>query len=391
MKQLSEISLAPKQVQRITSQIGSDRVDRRVEEVQKHRERPLMQRVTAAPQAERSELAVVMMDGGRYQRRDHFRNRGASARPGSSSSEPEKKTHWREEKVGIVLSMQSDVSAEDPAPEFPEWLAGAGVVAEIAQLAAREEEASETTSSEPARVPAANDDSCGDDLCGWEDLAPEVLSRDVIASSEDSETFGWHWEWQAWTLGVQAAKRQAFVADGLAVNWTIHKQHFSQMTGILDLMHALSYAWRAAAAVADDPEAYRRYATWIWQGKVQQVIDELMFHQAEMGLPVAGASAADPRERIGRAITYYTNQAHLMNDPDYRRQGLPLTSSLMESTIKQMNARIKGSEKFWNRKSGESVLQLRADSLSDSEPLDEFWANWRNQQTGTNTYRKLAA
>lgn len=43
--------------------------------------------------------------------------------------------------MGIVLSMESDVHAEDPCPEFPAWLAGAEVVTELAQLAAREEQA----------------------------------------------------------------------------------------------------------------------------------------------------------------------------------------------------------------------------------------------------------
>ena len=33
------------------------------------------------------------------------------------------------------------------------------------------------------------------------------------------------------------------------MNWTIHRKHFSQMTGVLDLMHALSYAYRAAAVL----------------------------------------------------------------------------------------------------------------------------------------------
>jgi hypothetical protein len=355
-----------------------------------------MERITAAPGVKPSELMVVMMDGGRYQRRDHFRKRrpasatprehalSAAMRQNGSQSQAEKKTHWREDKVGIVLSMESPVHAADPCPEFPAWLAGARVVAELAQLAAREDEAPETASAEPA-VPGSEEPSDSPD---WKDLAPKLLARDVIASSQDAEAFGWHLEWKVWTLGVPAAKRQAFVADGLAVNWTIHKQHFSQMVPILDLMHALSYAWRAAAAL-EDPSAYRRYATWIWQGQVDLVIDELKLHQTQLGLPEPAASASDPRERIQRALTYYTNHQGRMNYPNYRQEGLPLTSSHIESTIKQINARVKGTEKFWGQPSSEAVLQLRADSLSDSDPLASFWTHWRTRQTGTNAYRKL--
>lgn len=390
---LAEVSRAPKQVQRMTTQVGGDCVAARQQQVARHARRTLMKRTTAKPGAEPRELSVVMMDGGRFQRRDHFRARKDASPPRSpellaETIEPtpptSPTTHWREEKVGIVLSMQSAVHAVDPAPEFPEWLVGAPVIADLARLAAREEEATDTASPDSLFSRSADDDH-GD----WRDLAPTLLSREVIASSERAEVFGQHLEWKAWELGIHAAERQAFVADGLAVNWTIHKQHFSQMTGILDLMHALSYAWRAAAVLAD-PQAYRRFATWIWQGQVQLVITELREHQARLGPPETHPPGSDPRERIDRAITYYTHHAHLMNYPRYRQEGLPLTSSLMESTIKQINARVKGTEKFWNQNSSEAVLQLRADSLSDSQPLNQFWTNWRAQQTGTNHYRKAA-
>ena len=100
------------------------------------------------------------------------------------------------------------------------------------------------------------------------------------------------------------------------------------MTGVLDLMHALSYAYRAAA-----------------------VLDDLN---------------------------------------TYRRQGPPLTSSHTESAIKQINARVKGTEKFWRNDHANAILQLRADTLSDSQPQKNFWTRWRTNQTGANQYRTIA-
>ena len=116
------------------------------------------------------------------------------------------------------------------------------------------------------------------------------------------------------------------MADGASTNWTIHRKHFSQMTGVLDLMHALSYAYRAAA-VLDDSHAYRRYAEWIWQGNVQRVIHELKTHQRRLGLPEKDAGDADLRQRLHRALTDYTNHRRLMNYAEYRRDGLPLYRS----------------------------------------------------------------
>lgn len=162
------------------------------------------------------------------------------------------------------------------------------------------------------------------------------------------------------------------------------------MTPILDLMHALSDAWRAAAGLSD-PEAYGRLAAWIWQGQTGRVIEELEAHQQRLGPAPPEASASDPRERIRRAVVDDTNHQSKMHSPRDRQQGLPLTSSHIESTIKQINARVKGTEKFWNQASGEAVLQLRADSWSDSEPLRSFWQRWRTRQTGANNYRKLVA
>jgi len=89
-------------------------------------------------------------------------------------------------------------------------------------------------------------------------------------------------------------------------------------------------------------------------------------------------------------LTYYANNQSRMNYPLYRQQGLPLTSSHIESTVKQINQRIKGTEKFWRRDSGEAVLQLRADALSDSAPLEQFWHRWQARQTGANRYHTAA-
>jgi hypothetical protein len=97
------------------------------------------------------------------------------------------------------------------------------------------------------------------------------------------------------------------------------------------------------------------------------------------------------RQSVMREVTYYQNHSSRMDYPRYRQQGLPLTSSHIESTIKQVNQRMKGSEKFFRRDTGDTLLQQRADSLSVSRPLDGFWTRWFSRQSGANTYRKQSA
>ena len=367
MKVLAETSLSASQVRRITTRIGEDRVAERREQVTAFTNKTLTERTAAKPGVAPPEVGVLMLDNGTHQRRDHF-------------GEPGKKTHWKQETGGLALSMTSEVHERDPCPEFPDWLFDSDVVAEIASLAHRREttENSEDSTSEDESSFALPGPA------GFE-WTPNVVSREVIASTEGVDVAR-HLEWVAWEHGITSAPRQAFVADGASSIWAIHKKYFSQMTAIVDLMHALSYAYRAAA-VLDEEGVYRRWAKAIWQGRVREVLAELKTHQERLGPPPQDASADDPRQRIGRAITYYTNHQSRMNYPDYRRLGLPITSSLMESTIKQLSQRIKGTEKFWNQPTAEAILQLRADSLSDSQPLRKFWTRWQQKITGTNRYR----
>jgi len=95
----------------------------------------------------------------------------------------------------------------------------------------------------------------------------------------------------------------------------------------------------------DGPHAYRRFAEWIWQGAVQRVIHEWKTRQQRTGLPEKDVGEADPRQRIHRMLTYYTNHRQRMNYAEYRRQGLPPASSRIESAIEQIDARVEGTEK----------------------------------------------
>ena len=77
-----------------------------------------------------------------------------------------------------------------------------------------------------------------------------------------------------------------------------------------------------------------------------------------------------------------------MKYDEYRRQGLPITSSLMESAVKQINQRVKGTEKFWSEEGAEAMLQLRADQLSDGDPLAALLATAASGATGQRPYRR---
>jgi hypothetical protein len=366
MRELGEASISARRIRRAVHQIGKERVTERDRAVEQFREMDLPKQQVGSMAVEPPQIGVVMMDGGRYQRRDRF---GEKDRPANEN-------HWREDKVGCLLSMRGDVHESDPTPELPEWLATSSAVAELAEMA------------EKQGVFAASEPLFEDSVEMFADAVyapPELVSREVLASSVDVESFGWQLAARAWQRGFPSAERLVFVADGAHANWTVHRRHFSHAVPILDLMHALSYAYSAASVVPDE-HVFRRWASWIWAGEVERVILELHAHQERIGKPPPEASASDPRERVDRALTYYEYHQSRMHYPEYRRLGLPLTSSHIESTIKQINRRIKGSEKFWLQSTSEAVLQLRADYLCDSTPLYSFWLRHQARQNGANTY-----
>ena len=59
-----------------------------------------------------------------------------------------------------------------------------------------------------------------------------------------------------------------------------------------------------------------------------------------------------------------------------------MTSTYVESTVKQINRRMKGTEKFWSN-GVEPMLTLVADHLSDTPTLARFWRNRPHRLTGS--------
>lgn len=379
-RQLAEQDISAGRIRRQVKQVGDARLAERASRVAELKAIDLPSRRRGSSHREAPQVAVVMMDGGRYQRRDHFAARG-EAQP--RASRDESPTHWRETKVGCLLSMTSQVHGHDPCPQIPDDFVHASVVQEIAKMAAN------TGSNAFSGAPADDSTSSAATMLVHNDASPyqppKLHSRDVVASGQSSEEFGWQLESRARKLNFPAAQRQAFVADGAKTNWRIQQEHFPDATPIADPIHALSYAW--SASKIDEGEAtYQKWAQLIWQGDVAEVIEHLETLQSVHGKPPEDRES-DVRHHVDRALTYFQNNAIHMNYPAYRQQGLPITSAHIESTVKLINRRIKGTEKFWERETSEGVLQLRADYLSDSNPMADFWHRYHASQTGSNAYQ----
>ena len=203
---------------------------------------------------------------------------------------------------------------------------------------------------------------------------PKQLVRTVLSSVADSKDFGGQMAREAKRRRFFEAEAKVFLGDGLGWNWSIWKKHFSDLTPVLDFIHVLSYLFVAAKSVHTVAEdAWDQYLVWMrgcWRGEVAQVLEELRQRQATLGSPPADAPETDPRKVVNKTITYLENNQSRMNYPEYRRQGLPVTTAWMESLVKEINYRAKGTEMFWNDPEGaEAILQVRAAALSDDDRL----------------------
>jgi hypothetical protein len=205
-----------------------------------------------------------------------------------------------------------------------------------------------------------------------------------LASAATNLVFGLMLAQAAWKRGFMQARHKAFLGDGASGNWTVQKRFFPGWTAILDFIHLMTYVYTAAMAGRTYAAGWECYVAWItlaWRGQVKPLLEALRCRAAELGEPPTDASATDPRKVVHEALGYVTSNRSRMRYDEYRRCGLPITTCHLESTVKQLNQRIKGTEKHWSRDGGEALLQLRADYLSETRPIDAFWE--RRQQTAT--------
>jgi hypothetical protein len=393
---LAGLTIQEKQVERISKRIGQERVAERDREVQAYLHLPLMEKVRS-PIDQPVDLAVVEMDGGRLQifdrrvatalsSKDEAQTQVTGMNDNDEEDEQEpRQGHWREDKIGVLMTMTSEVSATDPCPEIPEHFVDPTRILKLVR---------EIKSGVPVPErdePAAAAEAAELELDAEATWTPRPELRAAVATRAPAKRFKAILAQAAWALGFATARRKAFVADGAAVNWTTHKQWFSDFEAILDFIHALSYIFAAAMAGRSFHDGWKTYVAWIqkvWSGQVEQVITALESRQAELGQATKDDPETSPWQIIATTLGYLKAHKDRMRYDAYRCVGLPLTSCHVESTVKLFNRRVKGTEKFWSEAGAEAILQLRSDYLSETEPLKEFWERRQAEATGQRNFRR---
>jgi hypothetical protein len=419
------LRVGAKQVERLCQRIGQERCDERDDQVTAYQALPLVQRKAVPLGVTPPDVAVVGTDGGRMQIRDPDWGQPRPASPATAAapaatplpsetapavpaatlvppaaasavpvapeaSEEERARHWREDKIGLLMGMSSVEQAHDPCPLIPDNFVDPTRMHKLVRQL-RKGVPVEQEPAEPAEHPDEEGQEFDQPGQPWQ--PPVLQQKRLVASRRNWECFGPMVAAAAFALGLFGSARRAFLGDGSENNWAIWRNFFGSFVPILDFIHALTYVHSAAHAGRNRVEGWRcyvRWIQWVWQGDVARVLEQLQQRQQEVGLPQPGDSDSQVRVVVDRALTYLTNNQQRMRYAEYRRQGLPISSSYVESAVKQFNARVKGTEKFWTEEGAEQMLQLRADVLSDDQPLDAFWERRQSATTGQRPYRRAA-
>jgi hypothetical protein len=362
---LAEAHVSREQVQRWTKRVGEERVAEVQVQAQAYEQLPLPKR-QQSPVPQVPQVACVQMDGGRIQIRD----RQASS-PRSTSQ-----GYWRESLVGCCLSMTSEEQVVDPSPIIPATFLDPARMHDLSREIKGFSGDAEAVDGPPEDSPAEHE-GC-----------PQVLVKSVVATRAGVDALGERLVAQAHARGFHAARRKAFVADGSATNWSVHRKHFSHYTPVLDFTHAICYVYAAAMAGRTGEAAwsdYSQWAQWLWSGDTGELIAAVAARSEQLG-PPSKDDETSPPALVAKSLAYLQNQRTRMKYAEYRRLGLPITSSHIESTIKQINRRVKGTEKFWYR-GAEPILQLAADRISATNAFDHFWKNRRHRLEATRRYQ----
>ena len=232
------IAISESQVRRLAHEVGQELIDERDRKAVEHRRRQLAPRTEVIPEA-----VVVEVDGGR------IRTRAAGAGPGFT------RPRTRKTRSPAWPRLSGPTFTTDPRPEPPEsFLCPRRVQRLVSQMKGQAGEA------DPQEIRGANRPVSRPGRSG-------ARRRSVGRRS------GWFGRvWRAWRTSssfgplvaaeaqraalLSRRKRRAFVADGLAYNWSIHEGYFRDFEPIVDFLHVLCYVYSSARAVSADESSW---------------------------------------------------------------------------------------------------------------------------------------
>ena len=161
-------------------------------------------------------------------------------------------------------------------------------------------------------------------------------------------------------MGQLKAEKVVFIADGAHSNWEIQSNNFPEAIAILDFYHATEHLAEFCSLLANQERAKALLIKWrhmLLEGDNLQVIEELK----ETLYDISKKDAAWTQ------INYFENNKHRMAYDEYRANGYPIGSGLVEGACKHVVCRrFKGSGMRWKKQDNASVLRVRLAIINET-------------------------
>lgn len=358
VKKFLDLSISAKEIEKLTEKFGRERASKRDADIARFKERKLASQYREPPP-----VAVVSMDGGRAQ------TRAADSPPGVH--EP----RWVEFKAAHLSTYTNVSFRKDPQPEPPsKFLDPPQVVRLVNELRG---DLPKRADREMEKTPRQSN-SRGHPRKALPRPEPKV--RTVVATTKAAEEFGEMTATEAQRRGFYDGRKvkRAVLGDGSIWIWNLAAFHFPFFIMILDFLHLLGHLYGAAHAAFPKhaKKAWRFYTRLLrmaWEGRTSELKTALKQQAERVGKPPGNAREDDPRKILWNVVEYVQKNSDKMDYPCYRKEGLPISSAPVESLVKQINRRVKGTEKFWVPRGLEAILQVRAAHLSDDGRVEEYW------------------
>ena len=208
LSDLAEVDISGRHLGRIAHEVGEELEESRDQRVADFQARRLVPETDIAPK-----LAVVSIDGGRYQTRSEGQGPGAH------------EAAWREDKVADLVTMSTRSHTEDPHPELPQCFTRKKAVVELVQgISSQGALADVIDPTAQESVPLTVFEPAADQAeAAW---PPEPLVRTCEATTRDSEAFGPMVATEATRRNFFAATSRVFLGDGGQWIWKIHRSFF---------------------------------------------------------------------------------------------------------------------------------------------------------------------
>ena len=192
-------------------------------------------------------------------------------------------------------------------------------------------------------------------------ISPPPSSRDT---DEIPSQFAQRVVREARRSGFDQATRKVILGDGALWIWKVAEEHFPDAIQIVDLFHAKQHLFDAAKAIYGPTSDVGKQ----W-GKQRR--DQLDSGDLD-GLLAALRIHENGEDEARKCIDYITRNLHRMRYPDFRKQGLCVSSGVVEAGCKvAIGTRCKRAGMHWTVDGADAIIALRCSRLSGR--FEDFW------------------